>query len=50
LGRPTLASRADTEELDRWERIAAARRAEKWENLGAKGGASGADAPENLHE
>ncbi len=36
----------DTEERDRWERIAAARDREKWEEKGAKGGA----ATENLDE
>ena len=30
----------DTEERDRWERIAAARDAEKWPEKGAKGGAA----------
>jgi Phage integrase family len=40
----------DTEERDRWERIAAARDEEKWKNLGAKGGAREIDPLPNLHE
>ena len=42
--------KADTEERDRCERIAATRDAEKWENLGAQGGAGREEAPENLRE
>jgi hypothetical protein len=40
----------DTEERDRWERIASDRDAEKWGAKGAKGGASGRADTEELHE
>jgi integrase len=40
----------DTEERDRWERIAAARDMEKWPGSGAKGGAKDAAPLQNPHE
>ena len=40
----------DTEERDRWERIAAARDTEKWPHSGAKGGAKSTPELEDLHE
>jgi hypothetical protein len=40
----------DTEERDRWERIAAGRDAEKWPTSGAKVGAAEGEALHNPHE
>jgi integrase len=40
----------DTEERDRWERIAAARDVEKWPSSGAKAGAKDAEPLQNPHE
>jgi integrase len=40
----------DTEERDRWERIAASRDAEKWPRSGAKGGAKDVETLHNPHE
>src|SRR5688572_29886453 len=40
----------DTEERDRWERIASDRDAEKWPSKGAKGGASHRDKAQEPHE
>ena len=40
----------DTEERDRWERIAALRDAEKWKSLGAKGGAQDPAEAQNSNE
>ena len=40
----------DTEERDRWEKIAAARDAEKWPSRGAKAGAEESRGTEELHE
>ena len=40
----------DTEERDRWERIAATRDAEKWPSSGAMGRAEVGETPENSHE
>jgi hypothetical protein len=40
----------DTEERDRWERIAAARDVEKWPGSGATGGAKDTAHLQNPHE
>ena len=40
----------DTEERDRWEKIAAGRDAEKWPTPGAKGGATVGEILQNPHE
>ena len=40
----------DTEERDRWEKIAAARDAEKWGSRGAAGGAKETRESEESHE
>ena len=40
----------DTEERDRWEKIAAARDAEKWPTSGTTGGAAGSETLQNPHE